>query len=350
MASDLTNYEKAVVYNVNGTDASPDFVFSTGAYRMFFGANGVAPVAYAIRGQQEGCIYDDLLLSGFTVAGLEALPFPSINHAITFSNIHSIPFASATGAYGMKLSHCQKCVFSNITTDIANPGYYERGIYLYNNPILNVFSAIHTEDCRYGIYQEGGANNIYQGLEANNNQGNGIAHFWTDATRYQINAIRTIQGFTNQLDDGTNVVPATTDTDSINIIRGANYFKRRANFLTGSENLAGFLTRGVYSYAGITGNGQTYLRDNTSIAPSATQYAVIDIGAGDRGFGGKLTVYSTGDQRYAVEVMFAGYVSGTGTVSGGSIGTPSNSGSSAITFGAPEALPSPEPGKFRIPI
>ena len=351
LGADLTDYEKGVVYCVAGTDASPDFVFSTNIFNMYINGSGITDVSLAIRGHQENCTIDSCVLSGFKVAGLEALPFSSVNHAITFSNLHIIPASGETGAYGMKMSHTQKCEFSNITTDIGNPQYYARGIYLYNNPLLNVLSAIHTEDCLYGIYQESGANNIYQGLEARNGAGNGIAHFFTTSSRYQINAIRTISGFTKQLDDGTNVINAGTDTDSINIIRGANYFRRRADGLTGKETLSGFLTRGVYSNAATTGVGQTYLRTNSYLAASQTKHAVIDLGDQATGnFAGKISLFGIGNQRYVTEVFFSGTVNGSGAVGNASVGTKMDSGSSPTGIEAPIALASPEAGKIRIPL
>lgn len=355
--ADTTSYTKGVVYCVAGTDASPDFVFSTCIEGMSISGNGVAPVSLAIRGHQENCRFVEMTLTGFTGAGLEALPFSSNNHGITFSDLHIIPAAGATAAYGMRLSHVQKCVFDNITTDIANPNHYEYGVYIYNNPVLNVFRAIHTEDCRYGIYLLGGANNVFMGLEARNGVGNGVAHFWTTSTRHSIHAMRTILGFTNHYQDATRTVTAGTDTDSVAIECGAAYYRR----LTDSETYIGTtaatvalsslrLTRGVDAYAGTSGNGQTYLRVSTYIPASATRNVEIDLGAGDRGFAGKLRLFSTGDVQYATEAMFAGYADGAGGVSSGAVSAQVGTNITTLTITAPQALASPTIGKIRIPV
>lgn len=357
--ADTTNYTKGVVYCVAGTDASPGFVFSTCIEGMSISGAGVAPVSLAIRGHQENCRFVEMTLTGFTEAGLEALPFSSINHGVTFSDLHIIPASGATAAYGMRLSHVQKCVFDNITTDVASPNHYEYGIYIYNTPILNVFRAIHTEDCRYGIYLVGGANNVFMGLEARNGVGNGVAHFWTTSTRHSIHAMRTIIGFTNHYQDATRtVVMAGADTDSVAIERGASYYRRISDSETFIGTTSGAvvtlgtprMTRGVDSYAGTTGNGQTYLRVNGSIPATSTRNVEIDLGAGWVGFAGKLRLFSIGDQRYATEVLFTGYTSGSGTVSGAAVSAQVSAGSSALTIGAPAALAVPVAGKINIPV
>lgn len=351
-AADLTNYQKGVVYCVAGTDAAPDFVFSTCIEGMSIsGGSSGAPVALAIRGHQENCRFIELALFGFTDAGLEALPFSSINHGITFSDLHIIPSAGASAAYGMRLSHVQKCVFDNITTDISSPNYYECGIYLYNTPLLNVFRAIHTEDCKYGIYLAGGANNVFIGLEARNEVGNGVAHFYTTSTRHSIHAMRTILGFTTHYQDAARTVTAGADTDSVVIECGASYYRRISDSETYSGTLGTpRLTRGIDSYAGTSGNGQTYLRVNTAIPASSTYYVEINLGAGSCGFAGKLRLFSTGDQRYATEVMFSGYAEGAGGVSGGAVSAQVGTDTTTLTIAAPVALASPTAGKIRIPI
>lgn len=351
-AADLTNYQKGVVYCVAGTDAAPDFVFSTCIEGMSIsgGSSGV-PVALAIRGHQENCRFVDLLLGGFTAAGLEALPFSSINHGITFSDLHIIPRAGATAAFGMRLSHTQKCVFDNITTDISNPNYYEAGIYLYNAPILNVFRAIHTEDCKYGFYVVGGANNIFIGLEARNNVGNGVAHFYATSTRHSIYAIRTIAGFANHYKDASRTIAAFTDTDSVLIELGGSYYRRVSDTEEYAGTLSGTrLTRGVDASAGTSGAGQTYLRTNSSVSASSTRYIVVDLGAGSRGFAGKLSLFSTGDERHAVEVFFSGYAGSDGSVATAEVSAQTGTGTTRQTIGAPQALAAPTVGKIRIPI
>lgn len=228
---------------------------------------------------------------------------------------------------------------------------------MYNTPILNVFRAIHTEDCRYGIYLLGGANNVFIGLEAINNTANGVCHFYTTSSRHTIHAMRTVLGFTNHYQDASRNITAGTATDSVTIERGANYFRR----LTDSETYIGTtastvtlgsprLTRGVDSYAGTSGEGQTYLRVNTSIAASSTQYVEINIGAGAVGFAGKLRLFSTGDQRYATEVMFAGYANDSGGVSGGAVSAQVGTNTTLLSITAPEALATPQVGKIRIPV
>jgi hypothetical protein len=293
-ATNLSNYQKGVVYCVAGTDASPDFVFSTCIEGLSIDAGGNAPVALAIRGHQENCRFVELSLSQFTDAGLEALPFAMVNHGITFADLHIIPADAAVDAYGMRLSHVQKCIFDNITTDIANPGHYEYGIYLYNTPLLNTFRGIHTEDCRYGIYMLGGANNVFIGIEAKNNVLNGITHFYTTGSRYSISAMRTILGFANHYDDTVRQIEGGADTDSVTIERGANHYRRIADRETyiGQTSAAVTLhtprlTRGVDAYAGVTGNGQTYLRINANIPASSTRYIEIDLGSPSVGFAGK---------------------------------------------------------------
>ena len=356
-AADLTNYVKGVVYCVAGSDGSPDFVFSTGIEGMTISGGGVAPVSLTIRGHQENCRFVEMTISGFTDAGLEVLPFAAINHGITFSDLHIIPASSASAACGMRLSHVQKCVFDNITTDISNPNYYEYGLYIYNNPILNTFRAIHTEDCRYGIYLSGGANNVFIGLEARNSVGKGQDHFYTTSQRHSIHAMRTVLGFTNHYRDGSRTVAAGTDIDSITIERGASYFRRVAD----SEVFSGTtsatvtlgslrLTRGVDALAGVSGVGQTYLRVNTAIPASSTRYVEIDLGAGSLGFAGKLRCFSTGDQRYATEVLFSGYAGEAGAVSSGAVSAQVGTNTASLVISAPVPLASPVAGKIRIPI
>ena len=340
----------AVVYCVNGTDASPDFVFSTNIEHLAIGGNNVAPVALAIRGHQENCVFSDLVLGSFTETGLNILPFSSINHGISFEDLHILPSNSASGGTGIKGSHVQKCNFKNITTDIGAGFNYSRGIHLYNTPLLNLFENIHTEDCTYGFYVEGGANNIFIGLEARNGNAAGIAHFYTTSTRYQIHGIRTIGGYTNQLQDSSNTVAAGTDTDSLSIVRGGSYFKRISDTESGSVTLSGRLTRGVDSYAGSSGVGQTNLRINTSIPASGTKYVEIDLGAGAVGFSGKLRLFSTGDQRYATEVLISGYGASDGSVAGGSVSAQVGTNTTALTVSAPSALATPATGKIRIPV
>jgi hypothetical protein len=340
----------AVVYCVNGTDVSPDFVFSTNIQGMAIGGNNVAPVALAIRGHQENCRFTDMVLGSFTTSGLDILPFSQVNHGITFEDMHIIPQAGTTSAVGIKGSHVQKCNFKNITTDVSS-GSYLYGVRLYNTPLLNVFENIHTEDCQYGFYVEGGANNVFIGLEATNGVANGVSHFYTTGTRYQIQGIRTISGFTNQLNDGTNVIAASTDTDSVSIVRGASYFNRVSDSLESRLAISGTrLTRGVDAYAGTSGNGQTYLRINTSVAASSTKYVEINLGAGVVGFSGKLRLFSTGDQRYATEVLFAGYADGVGGVSGGAVSAQVGTNTTSLTITSPVALASPTVGYVRIPI
>lgn len=339
--SDQIGYAKGVVYCVAGTDAVPDFVFSTNISGLAIDGNGIAPVALAMRGHQENCRASDLLLAGFTSAGLELLPFAAINHAISIEDIHILPADSATGAHGIRASHTQKCHFKNITTDISNASYYDRGIYLYNNPILNEFHAIHTEDCKYGFYVEGGANNLFFAIEASNHAGNGIAHFYTTGTRYQIRGMRTISGYVNHLQDSTNTVAASTDTDSVEIVRGGSFFRRIAD--TQAE-----ISRGVVSHAGATGSGRTELLANGAISVGQLRYLEIDLGAGNVGFAGSLDVYSVGDVRYKTRVDFAGYADGAGGVSNGAVSAQGGTNATALTIGAPAA--SGTVGKFRIPI
>jgi hypothetical protein len=348
----LGSYEKGVVYCVSGTDASPGFVFSTNIEGLQITANAVAPVALALRGHQENCRCVDLLLGGFTDAGLDILAFSSVNHAITFTDIQCIPDSAATSAYGIRAANIEKCHFRNITTDIANPGSYARGISISGNSQLNVFEAIHTEDCEYGVYLTGGSVNTFIGMEALHNQSTGIAHIYTTSSRLKIINVRTKGGFTYQYQDPSRTISAGTDTDSSEIHVGGNYFQRISDTEGSTITLGDTrVTRGADAYAGTTGVGQTYLRVNASISPSATEYVVIDMGgSGTVGFAGKLTAFSTGDVRYAAEVLFAGYGVSDGSVTTAEVSTPVESGSSDITFGAPEALATPEAGKFRIPI
>lgn len=348
--TDTTNYTKGVVYCVNGSDVSPDFVFSTNVEKIGIGGNGYAPVALAIRGHQENCRFVDILLGSFTEAGLDILAFASVNHAISFEDIHIIPNSSSSSAYGIRGENVEKCYFKNITTDISNPNKYARGISLSNGPLLNVFEAIHTEDCDYGIHITGGANNVFIGLEANNGVGTGITHFYTTSTRYSIYGIRTKSGYTNQLQDGTNTISAGTDTDSLAIVRGGSYFKRVSDSETSNITINSRLTRGVDSCAGLSGNGQTYLRINDSIGTSATRYAVITLGAGAVGFSGQIKVFSTGDQRFISTAYFQGFAASDGTVSGGSVSSTTGSPGSNVTINAPAALASPTVGSIRIPI
>jgi len=340
----------AVVYCVNGSDASPDFVFSTNIQGLGVGGNNIAPVSLAIRGHQENCRFTDILLGSFTTSGLDILPFTSINHAVSFEDIHIIPQSGTTSAVGIKASHVQKCNFKNITTDVSS-GSYLYGIRLYNNPLLNVFESIHTEDCQYGFYVEGGANNVFIGVEAQNGVANGVTHFYTTGTRYQIQGIRTISGFTNQLNDGTNVITASTDTDSVSIKRGGSYFNRVADSLTSSITINGTrLARGVDAYAGTSGNGQTYLRINDSIGTSATRYVTLALGAGAVGFSGQIKVFSIGSQRFITTAYFEGFAASDGTVSGGAISANTGSPASNVTIGAPQALSPATIGSIRIPI
>lgn len=340
----------AVVYCVNGTDVSPDFVFSTNIQGIGIGGNNIAPVALAIRGHQENCRFVDILLGSFTTSGLDILPFTSINHAVSFEDIHIIPQSGTTSAVGIKASHVQKCHFKNITTDVSS-GSYLYGIRLYNNPLLNVFESIHTEDCQYGFYIEGGANNVFIGVEAQNAVANGVTHFYTTGTRYQIQGIRTISGFTNQLNDGTNVITASTDTDSVSIKRGGSYFNRVADSLTSSITINGTrLARGVDAYAGTSGNGQSYLRINDSIGTSATRYVTLALGAGAVGFSGQIKVFSIGSQRFITTAFFEGFAESDGTVSGGAISANTGSPASNVTIGAPQALSPATIGSIRIPV
>lgn len=356
-ATDLTGYTKGVVYAVAGTDATPDFVFSTGISGLWIDGGGLAPVALALRGQQENCRFANLLLGGFLDSGLEVLPFPPTTHGVSFDDLHVIPAAGATVAHAIRASHLHKCTLRNITTAIGATGFYERGIYLYNNPILNVFDAIHTESARYGFYVIGGANNSYRTLEASNLSGNGVTHFYTTSTRYKIDAIRTISGFTNHLQDGTNTIAAGTNTDSISIECGDSYFKRLSSVeltngtISGSRSIEGTrLTRGVDAYAGISGNGQTNLKINAYIAPSATGYVEINLGAGSAGFAGQLKLFAIGDERYATTVYFGGYAAGDGTVSGAQVSSQTGSNTARLTISAPVATATPTVGKIRIPV
>lgn len=336
---DATNFTKGVVYSVEGTDGAPGFVFSTGLSYLNISANDVVDVALALRGQQEGCVYEDLVLSGFKVAGLDVLAFSSVNHGVTFSDLHIIPDSTATGAYGVRAANITKCHFKNITTDIAS-GSYARGFSL-TSAIQNIFEGIHTEDCTYGFHvSSGSGNNVYIGLEAYRGSGTSTTHFHTTETRYSIHSIRTRTGFTNHIDDGTNVITAGTDEDSVVVERGSSYFRRLKDTETYTATRPGFIRGARQVYAGTSGNGQSTFRVNTTIAASGTKEIIIDIGTVSKGFSGKLTIFSTGDQRYCTEVFFDGFVSTSGTVSGGVVSTQTGSNITRLTIAAPAAVSS----------
>ena len=335
--ADATNFTKGVVYSVKGTDGAPGFVFSTGLSCLNISANDVVDVALALRGQQEDCIYEDLVLSGFKVAGLDVLAFSSVNHGITFSDLHILPDSTATGAYGVRAANITKCHFKNITTDIVS-GSYARGFSL-TSAVQNIFEGIHTEDCTYGFHvSSGSGNNVYIGLEAYRGSGTSTTHFHTTETRYSIHSIRTRTGFTNHIDDGTNVITAGTDEDSVVVERGNSYFRRLKDSETYTATRPGFIRGDRQVYAGVSGNGQAIFRTNTTIAISGTKEIIIDVGTVSKGFAGKLTLFSTGAQRYCTEVFFEGFVSTGGTVSGGVVSAQVGSTTTRVTIAAPAAV------------
>lgn len=335
--SGTTNYTKGVVYSVKGTDMSPTFVFSTGMTALRISGNGVAPVALALRGQQENCIYKDIVLSGFLDAGLDILSFTSITHGVSFEDMHILPQASTTAAIGVRADRIQKCLFRNITTDVS-AGTYTDG-FLLTRAVNNRFELIHTEDCDYGFnVSTASANNVYINLEAYRGSGTSTTHLKTTETRYSVHGIRTRLGFTNQLDDGTNIIAAATDTDSVVIERGASYFRRVADTETYTATSAQFIRGARQVAAGTAGVGQAIFRTNGTIAISGTKEVVVDIGAINKGFAGKLTLFSTGSQRYCTEVFFEGFVSTAGSVSGGAVSAQAGSTTTRVTIAAPAAV------------
>lgn len=343
----VSNFVNGVVYAIKDTGGSPDLVFSSGIECLSIVAGGVADVSLAIRGQQENCVFADLVLSQYLVAGLDILTAAFPIHGVTFRDLHIIPTNTASGAYGIRGDNVSKCLFENITTDIENTYSYARGVSL-TNAILNFFDCIHTEDCQYGVRIDSGSNNVFGSLEALNNVGNGVAHFYTVAgVKYTIRGIRTYAGFTDHIQDGANTIPSGAGTDSIMVERGASFFRRvnDTEDFTGTSNA---FRRGVQSYAGTSGVGQTELRVNDNIAISSTRYAEIDVGAA-AGFAGKIRINSTGSQRYSTEAHFSGFVDGAGTVSGALVSTQVGT-TPFTTIGTPVALAVPASGKFRIPL
>lgn len=336
IAANMDNFTKGMVYNEEGTDMSPDLVFSSGIVGIDFRANGVADVCLAVRGIQENCIYSDLVLEGYLDAGLDILTFTALNRCATFSDLHIIPDDAATTSYGIRGEYVRKCIFRNITIDSA-AGTYARGISL-QRAVNNIFDCITTEDANYGFYiTTSSANNTYRQLEAYRVSG-GTTHFYTTETRYIIHGIRTRQGYTNHIEDGTNTIAAGTDTDSVLVERGANHFRRLADSETYTSTSTQFIRGAKQVAAGTSGNGQSIFRQNTTIAISGTKEVVIDVGAESRGFAGKLMLFSTGDQRYYTEVAFGGFVSTGGTVSGGEVSTQFASNATRVSIAAPAAV------------
>lgn len=339
---------KGIVYSVAGSDGSPDFVFSTGIHSLGIDGNGVATVGYACRGWQENCIASDLVISGFTTAGLDILSFTNVTHQAHFEDLHIIPKAGSTGAYGVRGEYVSNCSFKNITVaaPIDGTSYYARAFSLVTYNLLNTFQNIHIENATYGFYITDGAENVAIGVEGLCNQTTGTTLYYTTNERHSIMGMRCVSGFTNTYAGpigGT--IAGGSAVDSTLILSDSGYFKRVAS--------AAVVERGVLQHAGTSGNGESVLYVNGSLTLSGTGYVNINIGASDVAFSGNITVRGVGDLRYETRVPFGAYAVSDGTVANstiGTIGTQNSNLAAAVTIAAPAALASPTAGQFRIGI
>lgn len=343
---------KGVVYSVHGTDGSPDYVFSTSISSLHINGDGIATIGYACRGWQEQCSASDVVVSGCTTVQFDIMPFTATAHQATFEDLHLIPNAGSTAAIALRGSDISNCNFRNITTAavLDATSNYAKGLYLYGSILLNTFENIHNENAVIGIDLAAGAGNTFTGIEGLCNQVAGTTHFNTATTRHVIQGMRTNAGYTNHYVGPNATIAAGAAEDSAEIVSGASYFKRTADTLTENATYGASLMRGVYSRAGIAGDGETLLRLNDYVGVAATRYVILNLGASAIGFSGKLNLRGVGSVRASTEAHFGGYADTGGAVLNASVSTATSNVPGALLIGAPVALSSPTSNFIRIPI
>jgi hypothetical protein len=331
---------KGVVYSVHGTDGAPELVFSTGLRGLMIDGNDVATVAYACRGWQENCVASDVALYKFTSVGLDIMPFAATNHLATFEDIHSVPAVGATTAVAVRGSDCVSLTFRNITSaaQLDGTSYMAKGIYLFSNPVNNVFINCHAENAVIGLDIDGGANNPVISLTGFCNQVAGNIVYRTTAARHDILSARCIGGYTKLYEGPNASIAGGVNVDSGRVNSAGTGFQRDADTVTEDYTIASRKLRGVSSYIGLSGDGETELRINDFIAASTTRYIVLNLGGSNVGFSGTVKVRGVGSVRHSSIAQFGAIANADGTVSNSTVSAVVSNIAGAVTIAAPVAL------------
>lgn len=348
---DTTGYLNGVVYATE--TVTDDFLFSHSVKSLMIDGNGVAGVCLALRGIQENCSYEDLVVVRFKDAGIDVMPFVYQNNRATFSEIHSIQEPGSPASVGFRADNMSNTTIRRLTTGLTDEDH-AKGLYLKNGCINNFISNIHMENCIYGIYELDCNNNNYISITATNHHNTGLSLYKSNDKRVTMFAVRAIEGFSNIVENINGSVPVTdinVAQDLQFIISGSNQFRVFDSVESGYAELGTLLLRGIELRSGVTGNGQGILRAYNDIQVGQSKDVIIDLDSGATSFAGKICGFSLGDERFMFESYFSGYMFEDGTIAGGRISTPTTDHPAIpITISIPTQLNSPTPGKFKLTI
>jgi hypothetical protein len=351
-------FATAVVTSVSGSAAAPGLLFSTGIAHLGIDAAGVADICLLVRGDQENCVYEDLILANFLAAGLKTAGLRETTHGAAFRDLHVIPNATGTrAARAIVLADTVKCTFENISTDKPNradggDGPYAIGIEIGPGSILNLFTAIHTEDALVGIDNQGPLN-TFIALQAYTHYGSGIAHFRNSAVSYVLLNLQTrgtVADFRFHIQDkfGGDVAQALDRSTAVRLLQTEAGQPTLIGSQGPSQFSAPLAVGGLHQRARGGGAGLLTAVATGRIEPlQARALRVILEGVtGPSSWAGKVTLFAAGAQPGVVEAAFGLRLDGKGALVSQMLGPLAGMPGPALEIGPITPDPEARAGRF----